>query len=232
MKDKAAWPILFEWFKEDFIKNSFPESFFEFGDPCCPCCGERNLKYRRNMHSCANRACPIFLGFASWDFVTPFPFTKKAVGIWLDNTSEPAFIVPKEIKNAKKWAEDVIKREIVEAQQKSIEFGIYDIIRNIVGKGKNINSGEAEWESCRIVFEQVGVATNTDSETSITMPDGTILYCALEGGKKITQFRHGEWVERIKKYSNQITVDRQHQAEIEAKNEREAELKSFSKIDF
>lgn len=225
MKDKTQSPVKFEWFREDFIEGSLPD---EDCDPCCPCCGSEDLKFRRSMDSCANKACPIFLGFASWNFVTPFPFTKRAVGIWLDMTSDPAFILPKEVKIARKWAEDVINKDVIEAQKQAIDLGIYEIIRNVTGEGKC----EAEWEGCRIVFEQVGTAITSGGKTSITLPDGTTLYSALEKGQKVTEFRHGAWVERIKKHSDEIAAKKQGVAEAEAQQERVAKLKSFSKIDF
>ncbi len=135
-------------------------------------------------------------------------------------------------------AEEVQKQqqrpqEVIEAQQQAIDLGIYEIVRNVAGKGKNIRkSCEAVWEGCRVVFEQVGTIVTSDGETSITMPDGTILYRALEKGQKVIDFRYGAWVERIKKYSDEITAEKQREAEAEAQQRREEKLKPFSKIDF
>ena len=37
------------------------------------------------------------------------------------------------------------------------------------------------------------IGSESDIETTITMPDGTVLYNASEKGKMVTSFRYGEW---------------------------------------
>ena len=71
-----------------------------------------------------------------------------------------------------------------------------------------------------------------DCETKITMPNGTILYRALEEGEEVTDFRYGAWVERLKAYSEQITATKQQEADAKQKQDRDVQLKPFSQIDF
>lgn len=132
--------------------------------------------------------------------------------------------------------------EIVEATMKASELGIYDIVRNIATQGGNTDSPcEAEWEGCRLVLNQKQLVNNVQTTvTSITMPNGTLLYRGEEsavtsifgGGLLVTDFRYGAWVDRIKVYSDQITAKKQQEAEAKAQQEHEAKLKPFSQIDF
>ena len=130
--------------------------------------------------------------------------------------------------------------EVIEAQQRAIDLGIYDIVCNIVKNSKNAES--ILWEGCTIIFERhkdssswggLGViGSDSDIETTITMPDGTVLYNASEKGKMVTSFRYGGWVERIKAYSEQLTTEKRRADEAKAQQEREGKLKPFSGIDF
>ncbi len=143
--------------------------------------------------------------------------------------------------------------EIAKAAEQAKNLGIYEIVRNIASNGKNTDKAcDSTWEGCIVVFEcqngepksnlasASGIATHVRwfaaadlvFETRITMPDGTILYRALKKGQEVTDFRYGAWVDRIKTYSEQITLERQQAAEERAKKKQEAALKPFTKIDF
>ena len=122
------------------------------------------------------------------------------------------------------------------ASKQAAELGIYEIVRNIATKGNNTdNPCEAEWEGCKLVFNQKKVVNDLESKvTSITMSNGTLLYQAYDSalsviaGLLVTDFRYGAWVERITKYSEQITAKKQQEAEAKAQEK----LKPFSGIDF
>ena len=140
--------------------------------------------------------------------------------------------------------------EIKKAAEQAKTLGIYEIVRNIASNGKNTDEAcDSTWEKCVVVFEcpngepvpksspirKIGTiwgAPESVFETKITMPDGTILYRALKKGQEVTDFRYGAWIERIKSYSDQITVERQRRLEAKAKNEQDKKLKPFSGIDF
>ena len=87
---------------------------------------------------------------------------------------------------------DEIKKAQEEALRMAQQVDIYEIVRNVVCQGVNNQHKNltAEWSGCKIVFEQIGAVTKSDGETSITMANGTILYRALEEGKKVTHFRY------------------------------------------
>jgi len=64
------------------------------------------------------------------------------------------------------------------------------------------------------------------------MPDGTVLYRSFGDNRVVTVFRYGAWVERMKAYSEQITLERRQIAEAKAQKKQEDALKPFSGIDF
>ena len=68
--------------------------------------------------------------------------------------------------------------EIKKVQEKAIELGIYQVVQNIASKGKGGKEFcEATWESCNIKFrEKQTLANGRFSVSSITMPDGVVLY--------------------------------------------------------
>ena len=124
-------------------------------------------------------------------------------------------------------------------QEKAIELGIYQVVQNIASKGKGGKEFcEATWESCNIKFrEKQTLANGRFSVSSITMPDGVVLYrceewIARKAEQRVTDFRNGVWVERIKAYSEQITLEKQQAAEARAQKKQENALKPFSGIDF
>ncbi len=129
--------------------------------------------------------------------------------------------------------------EIKKVQEKAIELGIYQVVQNIASKGKGGKEFcEATWESCNIKFrEKQTLANGRFSVSSITMPDGVVLYrceewIARKAEQRVTDFRNGVWVERIKAYSEQITLEKQQAAEARAQKKQENALKPFSGIDF
>lgn len=129
--------------------------------------------------------------------------------------------------------------EIRKVQEKALELGIYKIVQNISSKGKGgTDFCEATWEGCSIKFrERKILGGGRSAVSSIIMPDGTILYRCEESAfakkaQKVTDFRHGSWVERIKAYSEQITLERQQAAEARAQKKQESALKPFTEIDF
>ncbi len=113
-------------------------------------------------------------------------------------------------------------------------------MRNLATQGKNTQEPcEVEWESCKIKFRKLEIANGRLFVTSIKMPDGVVLYRCEERGIlrkeqqiQVTDFRYGAWVERIKAYSEQITLERQRAAEARAQKKQENALKPFSGIDF
>ena len=131
--------------------------------------------------------------------------------------------------------------EIKKAAEQAKNLGIYEVVRNIASNGKNTDEAcDATWENCIVVFEcqdgkplQKHAASDvmafaiprlfspSTSETNIKMPDGTVLYRALRNGQEVTDFRYGAWVERIKAYSEQITVEiiRAHEAKVQQERE-------------
>ena len=125
-------------------------------------------------------------------------------------------------------------------RQQAKELGIYKIIRNIANNGDNtMTSGSSEWEHCSIKCNILEKPTENYSSrpwtTSITMPDGTILYRS-EGDKAdnqtVTHFRFGKWVERITAYSNELTVQRELERREKLAQKQAELLKPFSEIDF
>ena len=110
--------------------------------------------------------------------------------------------------------------EIKKAQKIALDLQIHEIIKNIVTKaGAMPSATKAEWEGC-----QLEVATGTGA-LSITMPNGTVLYKAINyllignaRGVEISDFRYGTWVEKLKAYSEQITAEkRRAEAEKQSK---------------
>ena len=137
--------------------------------------------------------------------------------------------------------------EIKKAAEQAKILGIYETVRNIASSGKNADEAcDSVWESCIVVFEcpngepltktkspvRTTVVRKVVFETKITMPNGTILYRALNKGQVITDFRYGAWVERITAYSEQVTIEMQRKAESKVQIESEAKLKPFSGVDF
>ena len=129
--------------------------------------------------------------------------------------------------------------EIKKVQEKAIELGIYQVVQNIASKGKGGKEFcEATWESCNIKFREKQTLVNGRFYvSSITMPDGVVLYrceewIARKAEQRVTDFRNGVWVERIKAYSEQITLEKQQAAEARAQKKQENALKPFSGIDF
>ena len=63
-------------------------------------------------------------------------------------------------------------------------------------------------------------------------PNGTLLYQAFQKGQDVKTFRYGAWIERIKAYSEQITLEKEQAAYAKAQQERVEKLKPFTQIDF
>lgn len=122
--------------------------------------------------------------------------------------------------------------EVIEAQKRAKELGIYEIVRNVANKGgKSKKNAMTEWEGCNVIYEQESTATQQGG-TRVVMPDGTTLYSALENGQRVSVFRYGAWVERLKAYSEQLTAEKKRADEAKAQQERENKLKPFTQIDF
>jgi hypothetical protein len=144
------------------------------------------------------------------------------------------------------FSEDI---QIKENQEKAEEFKIHEAIKNIVNGGDWVKDkmGEVEWEKCNINYRPV-LSTMHTAEAffvlgKIIMKDGTVLYESemrshqVDGvnNKRVrytTQFRNGKWVERLLKYSENIS--RQYQEELNKKEQEahEKKMKPFSEIDF
>ena len=138
--------------------------------------------------------------------------------------------------------------EIRKIQEHAEQIGIYEIIRNIVNEGdKSLDEEkQAEWEGCILRLNKTirhGIGTvmssglpNQIKTTSITMPDGTLLYSSntqnISEEQYVTDFRFGKWVERITTYSNEVTAQYQQKLKDKAEQKRAEKLKPFSEIDF
>ena len=132
--------------------------------------------------------------------------------------------------------------EVKKIQETALELGIYKIVQGIATKGKGgTDFCEATWEGCSIKFREKKTLKNGRLlVSSITMPDGVVLYrceepiLIVKGAKlqRVTNFRNGAWVERIKAYSEQLTLERQQAAEARAQKKQESALKPFTEIDF
>ena len=141
--------------------------------------------------------------------------------------------------------------EIRKIQEHAEQLGIYEIIRNIVNEGdKSLDEEkQAEWEGCILRLNETiqntqlkqgsGAASlaqaNQLKTTSITMPDGTLLYSSntqnISEEQYVTDFRFGKWVERITTYSNEVTAQYQQKLKDKAEQKRAEKLKPFSEID-
>ena len=141
--------------------------------------------------------------------------------------------------------------EIRKIQEHAEQLGIYEIIRNIVNEGdKSLDEEkQTEWEGCILRLNETiqntqlkqgsGAASlaqaNQLKTTSITMPDGTLLYCSQTQSsdeQTVTDFRFGKWVERITTYSNEVTDQYQKAQQDKIAQEKTEKLKPFSEIDF
>ena len=142
--------------------------------------------------------------------------------------------------------------EIRKVQEHAEQLGIYEIILNIVNEGdKSLDEEkQTEWEGCILRLNETiqntqlkqgsAVASlvaqaNQLKTTSITMPDGTLLYCSQTQGNDeptVTDFRFGKWVERITTYTNEVTAQYQQKLKDKAEQKRAEKLKPFSEIDF
>lgn len=136
---------------------------------------------------------------------------------------------------------------VTEAQQKAIDLGIYEIVRNVALNGGDMYiPTEVEWEGCRVIFDEAIRQQQMQQQqqrqwpqakpffegTCVVHPNGELLYQALQKGKDVKAFRYGAWVERIKAYSEQITLEKQQAAYAKAEQERLEKLKPFTQIDF
>lgn len=144
------------------------------------------------------------------------------------------------------FSEDI---QIKENQEKAEEFKIHEAIKNIVNGGdrEKDEMGEVEWETCIINYRPV-LATMHTAESffilgKVTMHDGTILYESEMRSHKFngvngtrvrytTQFRFGKWVDRLLKYSEELSES--HSRKIEKGNQeiQKKKLEPFSEIDF
>ena len=110
--------------------------------------------------------------------------------------------------------------EIVEAQKQAKELGIYEIVRNVANKGGTPKKNAmTEWEGCNVIYEQESTVAKQGG-TRVVMSDGTTLYSALEKGQRVSVFRNGAWVERIRIYSEQLTAEKKRVDETKAQQEQ------------
>ena len=133
---------------------------------------------------------------------------------------------------------DEIKKMQEEAQRIAKEHGIYEIVHNVASNGKRTKDFcEVEWEGCKVKFKEprkaagilpvaevaeiFGARASIAPVTSIIMPDGTVLYRSFGDNRVVTVFRYGAWVERMKAYSEQITLERRQIAEAKAQKKQE-----------
>lgn len=141
-------------------------------------------------------------------------------------------------------------------QEIAEDSNIYEAIKNIVNNGNpNRNeTGRVQWESCEIFYAPISKDKESEMLGLIKILDGDVLYESYSEKEKLeglslaltqcyghgrgydcrytTQFRKGKWVERLLKYSEEIS--QQYQVE-DRKNKQEAhaeKMKPFSEIDF
>ena len=144
------------------------------------------------------------------------------------------------------FSEDI---HIKENQEKAEEFKIHEAIKNIVNGGDRVKDemGEAKWETCIINYRPV-LATMHTAESffilgKVTMHDGTILYESemrfhkFDGinSKRVrytTQFRFGKWVDRLLKYSEELSESHLRKMEKEEQEIKKKKLEPFSEINF
>ena len=134
---------------------------------------------------------------------------------------------------------DEIQKAQVEAQRMAQELGIYEIVRNVaLGGGEMYVPAEVEWQGCRVIFDEaIGQQQLQQQQgkrffegTCVVLPNDTLLYQALQKGREVKTFRYGSWVEKLKAYSEQITLKKQQAAAEKAEQERQAKLAPFAEI--
>ena len=151
--------------------------------------------------------------------------------------------------------------DIKKNQEIAEDLNIHEAIKNIVNNGNpdSNDSGRVEWETCEIFYKPLKETNFIGSDVSeilglIKILDGDVLYEYYSEKEKIkervsfalsissgmrgyncrytTQFRKGKWVERLLKYSEEIS---QKYQEEDRKNRQQAyaeKIKPFSEIDF
>lgn len=154
-----------------------------------------------------------------------------------------AVALDEHINNLPLFSEDADVKKI---QEQAENFKIHEAIRNIVNNGnpETNERGQSEWEECLIYYSPSSSLTFGNDGAfkknmlgKITMSDGTILYESVNKassgvGRYTEQFRMGKWVDRLLKYSEELS--QQYQAEVEKKKEEAhvEKMKPFSEIDF
>ena len=134
------------------------------------------------------------------------------------------------------------KQEIEEIQKKAEALRIYQGIKNIVNAGKpnKDDAGKVEWESCIITYQPVDSkligGTKSKVLANITMSDGTTLYESLFKSNSVTRyteiFRFGKWVDRLLKYSEELSESHLRKMEKEEQEIKKKKLEPFSEINF
>lgn len=151
----------------------------------------------------------------------------------------------------------ITQRKIEDARLQAKHLGIYKIIKNIATQGKyHREPSHVKWQDCTLKYKMLARSHIKDHPTgffdgirlffsnltapkvlvtSITKPDGTVLYRSegrSEEFQVITDFRMGQWVERITAYSQELNAIQQQQNNESVKAFNQKKLEAFSKIDF
>lgn len=142
--------------------------------------------------------------------------------------------------------------EIKKNQAIAEDFNIHEAIRNIVNGGNpdSNNAGKVEWEVCEIIYEPL-IETSILKNAmlgQIKILGGDILYESFscedkrQGGlwsgvigdkaRHTKQFRMGKWVDRLLKYSENISIQYQEELKKKKLDEHKEKLAPFSEIDF
>lgn len=142
--------------------------------------------------------------------------------------------------------------EIKKNQEIAEDFNIHEAVKNIVNGGNpdSNNAGKVEWEVCEIIYEPlVEVSILKDAMLGqIKILDGDILYESFsckdrqqgalwlglmgDNARYIKQFRMGKWVDRLLKYSENISIQYQEELKKKKLDEHKEKLEPFSEIDF
>ncbi|MEK5756436.1 hypothetical protein [Acinetobacter variabilis] len=146
-------------------------------------------------------------------------------------------------------------------QEMAEDLNIHEAIKNIVNSGNpdSNESGRVEWETCEIFYKPLKETNFIGSDISemlglIKILDGDVLYESYSEKEKIkekvpfnlslassmrgyncrytTQFRKGKWVERLLKYSEEISQKYQEEDRKKRQEAYAEKIKPFSEIDF
>lgn len=141
--------------------------------------------------------------------------------------------------------------DIKKNQQIVEDLRLHEVIKNIVNGGnpESDNAGSVQWESCEIIYEPLLETSILKGAMlgKIKILDGDVLYesfsCKNTQGRMWSlmlgdncrytkQFRMGKWVDRILKYSEEVSRKYLEDLKNKELEDRKEKMKPFSEIDF